>query len=240
MVAVLLLTVVCFSPNSFANDQLCQTEYIPVYGGWSSCYGSGYWDGDYHYDWIDEYVPSTFASHVWIDVFTSQPFPGGWLSCYAPVPFSHNFPYETCEFVESFFVDGNQVALFESEQSEVAFSQNMGSDFSESMSWTNPGQFSTRFEYRIDFGTSGQSAGSTDVSWSHYLTYGAGIANGTITYNVGPITINNVPYHQYNSPSQFYNPNNYAKLYYRMRLEDSQGAVSQWRYTRAIWVHYMD
>ncbi len=144
------------------------------------------------------------------------------------------------DVVGEFKIDGNSEPLYSSEPNNIGFSQNLDTDTRENMTWSNPGNYITRFEYRVDFGTSGKSQGGVDSSWIHYDTYSASVKSGRILFKAPPITTSTVPLHYYKSDSRFYDPNDYAKLYYRMRFEDSSGLASDWRYLPPIWVYYND
>ena len=129
--------------------------------------------------------------------------------------------------------------IFTTPQVGVQLSQNLDSDDRTIVSFSGAGASSTRFEYRIDFGTAGRSAGTPDQPWTHLATFGPGVSAGEILFDPPPITSSNVPTQRFNSTSRFYNPNDHAKLYYRIRTE-SGGNVSDWRYTQAVWVFFND
>lgn len=141
--------------------------------------------------------------------------------------------------VQNFYIDNNTKSLFVEPSTTIGFSQNWDTDTSENMTWDNPEGLETRFEYSIDYGTSGNSALGTDVPWTHFQTFSSGVSAGVIKYKVGTMTSSLLPHHYYGSSSQYYDSNNYAKLSYRMRFEDG-GEVGEWRYLRPIWVYYMN
>ena len=141
----------------------------------------------------------------------------------------------TPDAISSLTIDGNNYSLYSSQQSSIGFTQNLDSDTSESMSWSAPSNSSTTvtFQYKIDFGTSGKSAGNSDVNWTHYNSYTNGVSSGTLNYTVGPISQSNVPSTSSTSGSD------YAKLHIRVRTENSAGN-SDWKYLKPIWVYFND
>ncbi|MEM0912314.1 MAG: hypothetical protein AAGJ37_15165 [Pseudomonadota bacterium] len=131
-------------------------------------------------------------------------------------------------------VEGVNYTLYSSQQSAIGFTQNLDSDEREAMSWVSqPPSDNVVFQYKIDFGTSGNSAGNPDVNWTHYTTFSGGASSGTLDYLVGPITQSNVPNRSSTSGSDF------AKLHLRVRVENTAGN-SAWRYMRPIWVYLRD
>ncbi|MEM9103903.1 MAG: hypothetical protein AAGB12_16465 [Pseudomonadota bacterium] len=144
------------------------------------------------------------------------------------------------EPVDYFTVDDWCVSLRTTDKSDVSFSQNIGDDSSEDIEWNNPDGLMTRFEYRIDYGTSGKSAGNNDLGWNHAKTYDAGISKSSLYFRQGSIKPSNVPFYSAFSTSPYFNPNDYAKLHFRLRFEDPiTENFSEWRYF-TVWIHYAD
>ena len=137
--------------------------------------------------------------------------------------------------ITSLNIDGTSYDLYSSHQSSIAFIQNLDHGNSETMSWEAPQNTETtiRFQYKIDFGTSGNSAGNPDVNWTQYGSYTNGTSSTNLHYDVGPITEDNVP-SGYSSTGS-----DYAKLHIRVRAENSAGN-SEWRYLKPIWVYFND
>jgi YD repeat-containing protein len=152
--------------------------------------------------------------------------------------FMQSAPQQACGTVSAFSLDSVSLQLYPGEQTAIAFSHNLDDSVSGSMAWTKSAALSVRLEYRIDFGTSGRSAGTPDVGWTLYQLYGASVSNATLDYTVGPIATNKVPSDRHNSTSTGFNPNDYAKLHLRMRLEDSQGLLCAWRYVQPVWLYF--
>ncbi len=136
----------------------------------------------------------------------------------------------------SLTIDGTTYPLYTSQQSSIAFVQNLDSDRFATMSWSNypsVNNSTIQVEYKIDFGTSGNSAGNTDVNWTTYNQYTPGTTLGTLQYDIGAIHNGNVPSTSSTSGSD------YAKLHIRIRGTNSAGNGS-WRYLKPIWVYFND
>ncbi|MBT1451702.1 hypothetical protein KJ365_12495 [Glaciecola sp. XM2] len=130
--------------------------------------------------------------------------------------------------VSALVIAGTSYSTFSSQSGTIGLTQNLDSETSDVMSWSAPNA-AVRIEYRIDFGTTGRSAGNPDTPWTHYSTYNAGAHSGTLNYDIGPITTSNVPKTSQPTGTDF------AKLFIRVRASNSAGN-SEWRYLRPIWV----
>lgn len=138
--------------------------------------------------------------------------------------------------VSSLVIDyNNNVPLYMTEQNTYFRSYNLDNGQYEALSWSALTNAATRIEYKIDFGS---AVSEPDVNWTLYQLYGVNVTSGTLDFEVGPIGTNNVPYHNCGSSSRFYRVDREVKLYLRARHEMA-GLASEWRYSRAICLHYM-
>ena len=137
--------------------------------------------------------------------------------------------------VASLTIDYNNVPLYASEQTVYFRNYNLDNGPHEYLGWSMLSGASTRIEYKVDFGT---AVNEPDVNWTLYQHYGVNVTTGSLDFAVGPISTSNVPYHNCGSTSRFYRVDREVKLYLRARHE-AGGQVSDWRYSRAICIHYM-
>ena len=136
------------------------------------------------------------------------------------------------EPIENLTIDGDIYSLYSTEQNSILFSQNLDTDSNETMTWNVMEGSTVIFEYKINFGTSGYSAGNADVPWTFYNSFSTN--SGELYYDIGDINESRVPRHSYNSTST-----DYAKLYLRIKVQNDSGS-SDWRYLKPIWVYYND
>lgn len=248
-------TLLCFFafflsvPLSLTAQPLCENQIVgsvPYYEGWSSCYGSGYWGGDTQYGWIDQWVGFTLDQSVWLDEWVSSPYPGGWLSCQAWVPYAGEWPIydEVCQKISSFTYnfdgDTSSSSLYGSENSSILDSMNLDDSFVFNVSWTNPGSYSVRVEYKIDYVSDGTTL--TDIGWTYLLTMGEGSSGGILPLNQR-YDFPNFPSHSgwvtSDKHTNFSDPYRNAIVYYRFRLESSSQNAA-WQYMKPIWVYMRD
>ncbi|GAB2695037.1 DUF6531 domain-containing protein [Aliiglaciecola aliphaticivorans] len=144
--------------------------------------------------------------------------------------------------ITSIIIDGASQNLYSSSQTAILFSQNLDNDTAAPMQW-NAGGSSLKIEYKVDFGTSGNSSNYEDTDWLHKYTYLPNESTGSISFTshlpYSGLSGSKVGAYPYNSSSSYYNPNNYAKLHYRFRTEGPNGS-SSWRYLKPIWIYYND
>lgn len=245
---------VCFLGAAASNasaQQLCENQYvgsIPYYQGWSSCYGSGYWNGSWQYDWIDEYVGFTFDSFAWIDEFRSYPYPGGWLSCQASVPYAGEYPIyeEVCQHLSSYSYtfdgDTSNGTLYDQENTSILASWNLDDATSFVVGWNNPGSYSVRVEYMIDYRANASPL--PDIGWTHLATWSQGSTGGTLPLNQRWDFPNFPDHFDWVSTATHTNYVNKsvwrsAVLSYRYRLESSS-QNGDWQYMRPVWLYERD
>ena len=130
--------------------------------------------------------------------------------------------------------------LFDTPEDSVQTSHNLVDGNSRVMNWMNINpNAKTRIDYRVEFGFAGSSYGNESSSWRYFSHYPERVWQGTLCYNMWSINSGNIPRVPYQSTAQEYHPNNYAKLYFRLRAEEGTQR-SAWRYTKGIWIYLDD
>ena len=236
--------------NHVVAQQLCESVLIgtiPFYEGYASCQAYRDWGQNPGWETIGEWVPATLETTVWVHEYLSNPYPGGWLSCWANVPYAGLLPIydDDCQHLTDFSYnhsdDSGSGVLYDTENSTILDSWNLDDSALFNVSWSNPGNFSVRVEYKIDYRADPYNSPLPDIGWTHLVTWPQGSTGGNLPLSRYYEFPSYPDHYEWVGASRYdnYTTATYwrtAVTYYRFRLE-SASQTGDWQYMRPIWVY---